>query len=564
MYDEDQDVDDLDRLLVCPYESSHKVTASRMNNHLVKCRKNYELTEPKKAICPFNEQHVIFEPEIETHKILCPERPHELTDEDDSSGDENRQDSENEVVCETNKTKAHTKCCSDLETDKESAETGCTNGLEVGGLEDHDVDSTTKDAEETVMMVKSDETTLNGEAETSPENGANEDKCDSEKDSVNAVSHMSGFEPQDDNIAIEKQLSQSKANLSSSNENGVVNETSMNGHGEEEHFDYKKYAPSKEEREEFLKLIKEHKEQQNGVDDKDDSYNQNYVWQHGYSYVTPPYHSNQPYNGLYGPGTTFIAYPNGSYHPAMNNGHPPYHYTFQPGSGPVPQYLPHPVQGYDFNQGFTPRHHYRRPYRGRNSYNRHYNGYNNRNNHYNGHYNHNGHRNHYNHYNNHYNNSYCSHDPYSHTDTDSNSSASGHSDAGSADHSHYNGNGLHSDNDRSHYHHSRRSHHHHSSKGSVNLERIIHVNTDSDGESGPPSINGHILDLSPEPSETYESSLKRKGEKDKVVRKLRKKLNEIHALESKRNSGVKMDCDQLKKLNRKKELEDELAALTID
>lgn len=556
MYDEDQDVDDLDRLLVCPYESSHKVTASRMNHHLVKCRKNYYVTE--KTICPFNDEHMIFEQESETHKILCPDRPDNVTDEAQNSDDKRREGNEIVDSVEAEETKAHTNCDSDPQTDKALAETGCINGLKVGGLKDYNIDSTNEDVQGTVMVLNNDESTVNGETESPQENGANDKKCDLEDVSVNAVSHMAGFEPQDDNIAIEKQLSQSKANLCPSLENGDVSDTTVNGHVEE-HFDYKKYAPTKEEKEEFLKLIKEHKEEQNGFDDKDESCYQGYIWQ-GYTYMSQPYHPNQSYPGMYGPGTTFIAYPNGTYH-AVNNGQYPPHYAFQPGSGPVPQYIPTPMQGYDYNHGYTPRQHYRRPYRGRNhyhnnhSYNRYHNGYN-KHNHYNGHNYNNGHRNHYNHYNGYYN-----HDAYSHTDTDSNSSASGHSDAGSTDHNMYNGNGHQSDNERPH-HQPRRSNH--MSKGCVNLERIIHVNTDSDGESGPPSINGNMLDLSPEPSESFEGTGKRKGEKDKVIRKLRKKLNEIYALENKKNSGVQIDCDQLKKLSRKRELEDELAALTID
>lgn len=572
MYDEDQDVDDLDRLLVCPYDEKHSVAATRMNHHLVKCRKNYFVNESEKTKCPFNAEHGIFAQEIEIHKMVCPDRP-DFGSEDVEESEEKRPVDKNESVDvdEAEEAKPHMNGKSDPRTD----ETGCINGFKVGGLKNYNAVS--NDEEATVMALENGETVENGEKEETHENGANgEEKCDFEDRSVNAVSHMAGIEPQDDNIAIEKQLSQSNGNIPSL-ENGILNENNMNG-CIQEHFDYKKYAPSKEEKEEFLKLIKQRKDEQNNVEDKDESFNQTYVtqnWQQNYPYITPPYQTNQPYQG---PGmyNTYIAFPTNGYHQVMNgnmNGQSPYptHYTFPTPNGPAPQYMPQPMQGpgYEYNM-YSPRPQYRPPYRRRNYHhnnhshnNRHmYNGYHNHN-HYNSH-NHSGNHGNRNYHSHNYNGYYSNnHDAYSHTDTDSNSSASGHSDIGGGEHGTYNGSAHQSENHRP-PRNSRRTKHSPSSKGSVNLEKVVHIITDSDGESSLPSINGHASDLSPEPSESCEISHAKKGEKDKVIRKLKKKLNEIHTLEAKKNTGVNMDCDQLKKLNRKKELEDELAALTVD
>lgn len=570
MYEEDQDVDDLDRLVVCPYDESHRVTATRMNHHLIKCRKNYFVNESEKTKCPFNAEHGVFAQEVEFHKMVCPDKPEFGSEEvDESEGKRPVDKSESVDVDEAEEAKPHMNGESDARTD----ETGCISGLKVGGLKKYSTVS--KDEENTVMALENGETAENGEKEETHENGANgEEKCDFEDRSVNAVSHMAGIEPQDDNIAIEKQLSQSNGNVPSS-ENGILDKNKMNG-CTEEHFDYKKYAPSKEEKEEFLKLIKQRKDDHTNVEDKDESFNQTYMsqnWQQNYPYITPPYQGNQPYQnpGMY--NTTYVFHSGYPQVIGNMNGQAPYptHYTFQAPNGPAPQYMPQPMPGVGYEYMYSPRPQYRPPYRRRNyhhnnhSHNRHmHNGYHNHNhNHYNNH-NHSG--NHGNrHYHSHNYNGYYSnnHDAYSHTDTDSNSSASGHSDIGGGEHGSYNGSAHQSENHRP-PRNPRRTKHSPSSKGSINLEKVVHIITDSDGESSLPSINGHTSDLSPEPSETCEISHAKKGEKDKVIRKLKKKLNEIHILEAKKNTGVKMDCDQLKKLNRKKELEDELAALTID
>ena len=51
---------------------------------------------------------------------------------------------------------------------------------------------------------------------------------------------------------------------------------------------------------------------------------------------------------------------------------------------------------------------------------------------------------------------------------------------------------------------------------------------------------------------------------DKQVKALRKKLKQVEELEQKRKSGVKLDPDQIKKIKRREEFEEELRQLTKD
>ncbi|XP_066142521.1 gametocyte-specific factor 1 homolog isoform X2 [Euwallacea fornicatus] len=59
--------------LMCPYNPSHYIRKSRMDMHLVKCRKSYQSSD-KLAICDFNSTHRIPEPELPYHHHYCPSR----------------------------------------------------------------------------------------------------------------------------------------------------------------------------------------------------------------------------------------------------------------------------------------------------------------------------------------------------------------------------------------------------------------------------------------------------------------------------------------------------------
>lgn len=55
----------------------------------------------------------------------------------------------------------------------------------------------------------------------------------------------------------------------------------------------------------------------------------------------------------------------------------------------------------------------------------------------------------------------------------------------------------------------------------------------------------------------------KKSENDRQIRKIKKKLAEINGLEEKCRQGANLDCDQLKKLSRKSEFEDQLQSLYL-
>lgn len=55
-----------DGLIECPYNRAHQILASRMQFHLIKCRKNYP--NAKMADCPFNKTHVIPVNELDVSK----------------------------------------------------------------------------------------------------------------------------------------------------------------------------------------------------------------------------------------------------------------------------------------------------------------------------------------------------------------------------------------------------------------------------------------------------------------------------------------------------------------
>ncbi|XP_073835401.1 gametocyte-specific factor 1 homolog [Musca autumnalis] len=59
-------------IIECPYEKHHQILRSRMQVHLVRCRKNHP--NEKKVTCPFNVTHVLNEPELEFHLSCCAER----------------------------------------------------------------------------------------------------------------------------------------------------------------------------------------------------------------------------------------------------------------------------------------------------------------------------------------------------------------------------------------------------------------------------------------------------------------------------------------------------------
>ncbi|KAJ8985643.1 hypothetical protein NQ317_015139 [Molorchus minor] len=63
---------DPEEKIMCPYNRAHHIRRSRMNTHLVKCKKNYP--DAKLIECDFNVDHKIPEPELQYHHENCPDK----------------------------------------------------------------------------------------------------------------------------------------------------------------------------------------------------------------------------------------------------------------------------------------------------------------------------------------------------------------------------------------------------------------------------------------------------------------------------------------------------------
>ncbi|XP_004524982.1 gametocyte-specific factor 1 homolog [Ceratitis capitata] len=56
----------------CPYDISHTILKSRFQVHLVRCRKNHKKVQM--VTCPFNNSHILHQPELDWHVKTCPNR----------------------------------------------------------------------------------------------------------------------------------------------------------------------------------------------------------------------------------------------------------------------------------------------------------------------------------------------------------------------------------------------------------------------------------------------------------------------------------------------------------
>lgn len=79
---------DPNEMMVCPYDSAHRVSRQRMQYHIVKCQKvrviypstttilsflqNHETANFK--VCPFNAQHIVPNSKFSYHLKICPDQ----------------------------------------------------------------------------------------------------------------------------------------------------------------------------------------------------------------------------------------------------------------------------------------------------------------------------------------------------------------------------------------------------------------------------------------------------------------------------------------------------------
>uniref|UniRef100_A0A8C9L3I7 Gametocyte specific factor 1 n=1 Tax=Pavo cristatus TaxID=9049 RepID=A0A8C9L3I7_PAVCR len=67
----EDDLDDPERLMQCPYDKTHQIRACRFPYHLVKCRKSHPEVAKSLATCPFNARHLVPRADLGDHISKC-------------------------------------------------------------------------------------------------------------------------------------------------------------------------------------------------------------------------------------------------------------------------------------------------------------------------------------------------------------------------------------------------------------------------------------------------------------------------------------------------------------
>lgn len=559
MFEKENDLDGDERVVVCPNNSNHKVCVSQMARHLGECRKNACVSET--AICSFNKNHEINVPELNYHKQTCPDKL-----EDFEAGDDDCQGKTERGDCGENNKPKEKENDSDFDSNFASdiESTGCFNRKpEGGGIHNH-------------ISVKKQNGERNCETPTHTEEElANEQVYVPCEVVVHNCETAVSEEPPNRSAAIERRFSQSESDTASSE--SELSSTTEAGNSSENfeqtpevlHFDYKKFAPSPEIKEEFLKVISQEKESQwYGQEKYQVGMNTGYctlAWHQGChgAYVPPQY--PLPNSGYCMPHA-YITFSNGYPMMAPIPANPLYAhgpYIFPQSAQGNGCFIPNTNHGLGYEYGGNYRHrpHYNRSYKRR--------GYPN-----------------YSHPRNNNYHTYNSYNGHNSTDTDSNSTTSSSpSDNGSVEENGYPHknenheqaydeppvNGINSKKNLAKQHLKQRLPGLSSKsslkveKAKVNFEQFVKIEKVEAGKQ----TNGKIerVKVIPITQETNHNTVTNNGtksEKEKQIRKLRKKLSEVLSLEEKKRGGIKLDCDQLKKLTRKRELEDQLAVLQIN
>ncbi|XP_015740993.1 gametocyte-specific factor 1-like isoform X4 [Coturnix japonica] len=67
----EDDLDDPERLIQCPYDKQHQIRACRFPYHLVKCRRSHPEVAKLLATCPFNARHLVPQADLADHISKC-------------------------------------------------------------------------------------------------------------------------------------------------------------------------------------------------------------------------------------------------------------------------------------------------------------------------------------------------------------------------------------------------------------------------------------------------------------------------------------------------------------
>lgn len=57
-----------ERIISCPFNKAHQIAQSRMQTHLVRCRKDHE---GELIYCPYNTTHMVADPEFMVSILIC-------------------------------------------------------------------------------------------------------------------------------------------------------------------------------------------------------------------------------------------------------------------------------------------------------------------------------------------------------------------------------------------------------------------------------------------------------------------------------------------------------------
>jgi hypothetical protein len=62
---------DPDALVQCPFDKNHMIAASKLHNHILKCKKNHPELDKILEKCPFNALHRFLPDERDKHILEC-------------------------------------------------------------------------------------------------------------------------------------------------------------------------------------------------------------------------------------------------------------------------------------------------------------------------------------------------------------------------------------------------------------------------------------------------------------------------------------------------------------
>ena len=542
MSESDESFESAGQPIIYPCDSSHSETAASMGRNMNKCREELPISE--KAICPFNDKHESFAPEMDCHKLVCPYTSQKYKIQQDSS---NRCDGDGE----SHKSQEFGSFSSATTFKFSSSEaTGCESGLDVvGGIRNYD--SFISEADETGAMAHDDPELASNGKNQQPQKTLSGDCLRMTENGV--ASSIVGLESTNDNKSIEKRLRQLESDTVCSETNSCMGNSE--NFGKEERFDYTKYIPSEDLKEDFLKSIGKPTNGQVCETKCQFSSHPFVIQQWPQDYHFPAQFQN--HNGYQSTGVqqTFLSFSN-TYNmiPAVSSGQAAYTCTYGfHNQTPGPGFLQSPCQelGYDYCGYPAGRpSHYRSFYRRRNTNNPFR-------------------------YSNH--KSYNSHTYEKHTESFFNDFNQQEINLGESCY-------LSKLNNTE-------------TNGDISTSLSLCMKSGCDNQNKPTSsrevnknnfyfeesqigdvdVQEHFVDIGevPEKQEMEVSGGSgvvnlhssqddiKKSENEKQIRKMKKKLAEISGLEEKYRKGANLDCDQLKKLKRKSEFEDQLQSLNL-